>query len=289
MLHRRTSFFLSLSGLLLVTSIVLVGAPAVFAQCGSEASTCKDCHEVQGQDPVNNDGTSWHEAHAFGDFCYICHAGNQQASTADAAHEGMVPPLSDVKASCQACHPNDLMDRAAVYATTLGVSLDDGTSVQIQPTATTAISDTAPATESTEQAVVAAPAQPSSTDCVATDTQLVVDDSNLVDYIQRYNETVLHETPVNWGNAALLGLIGLVALGGGGFVVVNETRRSRASAETMSVEGEYPAEVIEMLPALTNLKSKSRKTLERILHDPEKTEKVLELLDAVVDDDETVE
>ncbi len=141
MLHKRISFLLSLSGLLLALSVVLLGAPAVFAQCGSEASTCKDCHEVQGQDPVNNDGTSWHESHAFGDFCYICHAGNQQAPTADAAHEGMVPPLSDVKASCQACHPNDLMDRAAVYATTLGVSLDDGTSVQIQPTVITPVSD----------------------------------------------------------------------------------------------------------------------------------------------------
>ena len=293
MLHRRTSLFLSLSGLLLVTSIVLLSAPAVFAQCGSEASTCKDCHEVQGQDPVNNDGTSWHEAHAFGDFCYICHAGNQQATTADAAHEGMVPPLSDVKASCQACHPNDLMERAQVYATTLGVSLDDGTSVQVQPTVTTAVSDTAdtaPAAASTEQAAVAAPVEAASTtnnDCVATDTQVVVDGSNVVDYVQRYNETVLHQTPVNWGNAILVGLIGLLVLGGGGFVVVNEARRSRTA--TATIEGEYPADVIEMLPALTNLKAKSRKLLGRILRDPNKTEKVLELLEVVVDDDETEE
>ncbi len=290
MLHRRTSLLLSLSGLLLVTSVVLLSAPAVFAQCGSEASTCKDCHEVQGQDPVNNDGTSWHESHAFGDFCYICHAGNQQASTADAAHEGMVPPLSDVKASCQACHPNDLMDRAAVYATALGVSLDDG-SVPLQPTVTTPpVSDAAPADTSAqpaEQAVANVEPTQVAPDCVATDTQLVVDDPKLVDYTQHYNETVLGEEPVNWGNTVLLGLIGLVALGGGGFVVVNETRRNRAA--TATIEGEYPAEVIELLPALTNLKSKSRKALERILHDPEKTDKVLELLDAIVADDETEE
>ncbi len=287
MLHKRISFLLSLSGLLLVLSAATLWAPAVQAQCGSEASTCKDCHEVQGQDPVNNDGTSWHEAHAFGDFCYICHAGNQQATTADAAHEGMVPPLSDIKASCQACHPNDLMDRAQVYATTLGVSLDDGTSVQIQPTATTPVSDTAPAAASTEQAVAAAPVTSASTDCVATDTQVVVDGGNVVDYVQRYNETVLHETPVNWGNTILLGLIGLVALGGGGFIVVNEVRRGRTT--TATIEGEYPADVIEMLPELTNLKAKSRKALDRILKDPEKTEKVLDLLNAVVDEDDKAE
>jgi hypothetical protein len=133
---------------------------------------------------------------------------------------------------------------------------------------------------------VAAPAQ-SSTECAPTDTQLVVDSSKLVDYVQHYNETILGETPIDVGNTILLGLIGLVALGGGGFVIVNEARRSRSTSA--SIEGEYPADVIEMLPELTNLKSKSRKTLGRILQDPQKTDRVLELLDAVVDDDETKE
>ena len=70
--------------------------------------------------PVNNDGTAWHTSHAFGDFCYICHAGNQQVKDENEAHTGMVPPLSDIKASCMQCHPNDLQDRAQVYATALG-------------------------------------------------------------------------------------------------------------------------------------------------------------------------
>ncbi|MCB8981602.1 MAG: hypothetical protein H6657_29695, partial [Ardenticatenaceae bacterium] len=56
------------------------------AQCGSSASSCKNCHEVQAVDPVNNDGTSWHEAHAFGDFCEFCHAGNVQATDEAGAH-----------------------------------------------------------------------------------------------------------------------------------------------------------------------------------------------------------
>jgi hypothetical protein len=63
--------------------------------------------------PVNADGTGWHQSHAFGDFCYICHAGNNQAKDEAAAHEGMVPPLSDVRAACQQCHVADLDARAA--------------------------------------------------------------------------------------------------------------------------------------------------------------------------------
>ena len=63
---------------LAVIAVVAWPRPAS-AQCGSSASSCKNCHEVQGQDAVNADGTGWHQSHAFGDFCYICHAGNNQS------------------------------------------------------------------------------------------------------------------------------------------------------------------------------------------------------------------
>src|SRR5512140_2831352 len=112
--------------LLLISGFAFIGVKPVQAQCGSQASSCKNCHEVQGQDPVNNDGTGWHQSHAFGDFCYLCHAGNNQAKDEATAHTGMVPPLSDVKAACQSCHPNDLMERAQVYATALGVKVGEG-------------------------------------------------------------------------------------------------------------------------------------------------------------------
>ena len=62
--------------LLLFSGIAFVGVKPAQAQCGSQASSCKNCHEVQAQAPVNTDGTGWHQSHAFGDFCYICHAGN---------------------------------------------------------------------------------------------------------------------------------------------------------------------------------------------------------------------
>lgn len=296
MLGKRTPLLILLGGLLLTVSIVL-WAPAVSAQCGSETSSCKNCHEVQGQDPVNNDGTGWHESHAFGDFCYICHAGNLQATTIDAAHEGMVPPMSDIKASCQSCHPSDLDERAAVYTAVLGVDMGTGNEA-LATLATTPIGEEAapPADESAEAVEAAAPVveqpaadQVASVDCAPIDTQLAVNDPNVVDYVQHYNQVVLGEYPVNWGDVALIGIIALVVLGGGGFVLFNETRLHRISEQTSAVEGEYPADVVEMLPALTNLKPQARKSLKNILSRPEKSDRLLGLIDAAVSKDDTEE
>src|SRR5512140_3746255 len=112
--------------LVAVCAIALAVTGTAEAQCGSQASSCKNCHEVQAQDPVNADGTGWHQSHAFGDFCYICHGGNNQATDETAAHQGMVAPLSDVQAACAQCHPNDLQARADVYAKILGVQVGSG-------------------------------------------------------------------------------------------------------------------------------------------------------------------
>lgn len=292
--HLKPSYLLPLGSLLLVLGIGLWLAPAqpVQAQCGSQASSCKNCHEVQGQDPVNNDGTGWHESHAFGDFCYICHAGNQQATDADAAHTGMVPPLSDIKASCQVCHTNDLEERAKVYETILGVETGTGAAAPAETNAATPepqSESTAAPVESTAVPAAAVPVSDNTTVCPTGDKQLAVDDPSLVNYVQRYDEIVLGERPVNWGNMTLVGLIGLVAVGGGGFVFFNEMRLRRSSTETRKVEGEYPADVVDMLPAITALKSETRQSLKRILENPSKTDKVIGLLDAVVEDDKPEE
>jgi hypothetical protein len=92
------------------------------AQCGSQASSCKNCHEVKGEDSVNAKG-DWHISHAFGDFCEFCHAGNVQAADKAAAHEGLVEPLGDVKANCSSCHADDYQSGAEKYATALGVTV----------------------------------------------------------------------------------------------------------------------------------------------------------------------
>ncbi len=97
--------------LLLIGMVLLLPASSADAQCGSQASSCKNCHETQGKDPVNSDGTGWHTGHAFGDFCYICHAGNNQSMDQEQAHAGMVDPLSDVNAACASCHPADLTEQ----------------------------------------------------------------------------------------------------------------------------------------------------------------------------------
>ncbi|MCC7446448.1 MAG: hypothetical protein IT324_03480 [Anaerolineae bacterium] len=120
-------FFLILIGVsLLVLAGLLTLSPQVSpvdAQCGTSASSCKNCHEVNAKHPVNASG-EWHVSHAFGDFCSFCHAGNVQATDEKEAHEGMIGPLSDPKGSCAACHADDYEKKAAVYATALGAKIN---------------------------------------------------------------------------------------------------------------------------------------------------------------------
>ncbi len=275
MQRNKLYIMLILAGMLLIlaTGVWLATAKPASAQCGSSASSCKNCHEVQGTLSVNQDGTGWHQSHAFGDFCYLCHAGNNQATDKAEAHTGMVAPLSDINASCQQCHVDDLQERAQVYAVALGIEIGSGTT---------------PGETSTDP-VVSEPTTSEPAAGVALTNDLVVDDPNLVDYTQRYNEIVLGKRPVNWGNVILIAMIGMLALGGGGFVLKNEKLVNISFGETRNVEGEYPADVVELLPALTSLKPPSRKSLRKILDNPGKTEKVLGLIDAVVSDDKNEE
>jgi hypothetical protein len=192
-----------IAGILLVIVAIpwLATAQPVKAQCGSQASTCKDCHEVQAQMPVNADGTNWHEPHAFGDFCYICHAGNQQATDKDAAHTGMVAPLADTKASCQQCHPKDLDARAKVYADFLGVTVG-GEGV-------------APVAAAVQPVMICEPESNVPED----NTLVLAKPVETVDYVTRYNLGV-HQ--VNWGMIGLAALLVAVIFGGAGFVAIKK-------------------------------------------------------------------
>ncbi len=277
--QKKTAVSFLLFGITLVVAagIWLGTATPASAQCGSQASSCKSCHEVQAEKPVNADGTAWHQSHAFGDFCYICHAGNNQATDKIMAHEGMVSPLADVKASCQQCHVADLDARAQVYATTLGVTLGAAPSVppaggDIAPVATAAPSEVG------EQPAVSPISAPVS-------TKIDVNDPNYVDYVQNYDAVVLGKRPINWGNTILLVMIGLVVVGGGGFAVTREKLINVSFGDTRKPDGEYPVDVVAMLPKIAGLKSQSRKSLNAVLENPQKAEKVLGLMDAVVSDD----
>ncbi len=275
--HRKTTFAFLFAGLALViiAGVFLATATPASAQCGSQASSCKNCHEVQGEMPVNNDGTSWHQSHAFGDFCYICHGGNQQATDKEEAHTGMVPPLSDVKASCQQCHVADLDERAQVYATALGVEVGSGGSAP----AAEASSESA-STDTTAEA-----ATTSNTTSAPIVTEIDVNDPNLVDYVQRYNEIVLGQKPVNVGNVVLWVLVALILVGGASFITINEVNKALSKKQ---VEGTYTPDVVDMLPQLENLKPKSRKALKSVLQSP-KADKAIELMDVVASDEKDEE
>ena len=264
-----------LAGILLITGyLFLWPAEDASAQCGSQASSCKNCHEVQGQDPVNSDGTGWHQSHAFGDFCYICHAGNNQSMDEAEAHSSMVPPLSDVQAGCASCHPNDLMARADVYAAALGV--EAGTGGGSGPSESANPSDAA----STTSAEASEPPAP----------VMIVDAAEVIDFNQRYAETVLGRRQVNWGNLILGILIGLLAFGGSGFVYWNE-RRLRglpllpaqlkpaplATEGVEQIEG-YPDEVVALLPKIAHLNPIGLHALRKLLENPEEAAQLLHSL-----------
>lgn len=267
MQSRKIILFLTIfcAALALIGGACLATVLPASAQCGSQASSCKNCHEVQGQDPVNADGTDWHMPHAFGDFCYLCHAGNNQALDATLAHSGMVAPLSDIKAACLQCHPNDYEALAQGYATTLGVEIGASAVGSITPT-------------------LGQPAAGASTAAFSTTGELMLDDPNLVDFSRRYDEIVLGKKPVNRGNAILLGLIGLVLIGGGGFVIKNEKWLDFSALDAQKMQGEYPADVVEMLPDLQILEKQDRQKLARLVKNPSQMAKTLKLAELIADE-----
>jgi hypothetical protein len=125
MRKKHNYIFLLASGIAAI--FVFINSPrSINAQCGSSASSCRSCHEVQKMAPVSTKG-AWHSAHAFGDFCAFCHSGSTKSKEKAAAHVGMVAPLSDVKGACQSCHPSDFMGRAKKYAAVLGKPIGTGT------------------------------------------------------------------------------------------------------------------------------------------------------------------
>jgi hypothetical protein len=202
----------------------------------------------------------------------------------DSAHTGMVTPLSDVKAGCQSCHPNDLMDRAQVYATALGVELDSsgsGGGQESIPAAQPAGAD--------QSSTTGAANTVNSAGLTSSTTEIAYDDPNLVNYVQRYEEIVLGKHPVNWGNVILSVMIGLVLVGGGGYVISNEHLVKISFGETTKVEDEYPTDVAGMLPEIARLKPKTRKSLQKILDHPKKADKVFDLIDSIISDEEAEE
>jgi hypothetical protein len=270
----RTSrpLLLVISGvILLFIALALVPTSPAEAQCGSQASSCKNCHEVQGQDPVNSTG-EWHTQHAFGDFCAFCHAGNVQAMEAETAHAGMVEPLADVNAGCAACHPEDALDLGKVYGVALGVEVGSGGG--------------APRGGAPGGGVEVAAGSPVEAEAPPA---LIAPEAGVIDFNQRYAETVLGQREVNVGNVILSILIALLILGGGGYIVWRERRARLASRQQTPDHVQHPAplpgpasaiegispEVAALLPMLEAMNPLGRRALARLLEDPATTSDLL--------------
>ncbi len=255
------------------------------AQCGSQASSCKNCHEVKGADPVNATG-DWHVSHAFGDFCEFCHAGNVQATDKDAAHQGMVQPLGDVKANCSSCHADDYQTLAEKYATALGVTV--GTSNTNPPAASSGSGSSQPTSQPPAQQPPAQPAQET-----APKPAMVLPSSSksvIVDYTQPANA-------VNVGNVIVALLLIITVVGGGAFVYWNEKRlrkakvaaaaaapgaATQASGEeaVLSID-QLPPDVVKLLPTLKQLDPRTLKALRIILSDRKRGEDMLQTLSVI--------
>ena len=270
MRSKKVAFIFLGAGFILLVAVgmlFLLPPSQAKAQCGSQASSCKNCHETQAQDPVNADGTAWHTQHAFGDFCYLCHGGNNQSTDKTTAHTGMVAPLSDINTSCKTCHPADTQAKAQIYATTLGQQIGTGaapTPASNQPAATPAPAVSGPA-----------PAQAA-----------VVPAANLVDYSQRYDQTVLGKKPVNIGNIILIVMIAGLLFGGGFFVLRRENLVKISFQDTKQIQDGYPADVVDLVPEIVKLKPAARKDLQQILSKPSTAAELFALVAKLINKEE---
>jgi hypothetical protein len=222
------------------------------AQCGSQASSCKNCHEVKGEDPVNSNG-EWHTAHAFGDFCEFCHGGNVQATDEATAHQGLVAPLDDIKTNCSSCHADDYQTRAKTYATALGVTIGASDGGSTPPPADSAASSNT-ATQPTQQVAQQAPA-PAATPTYA----------EVTDYVAAYRAA--NPLPPSTGTIFTGLMLGLTVVGGGAFVYWNE-KRLRSMPRPAPGEApldEQAQEIANLQPILKKLDTESLRALRTLL------------------------
>ncbi|HET7376477.1 MAG TPA: hypothetical protein VFK30_07205 [Anaerolineae bacterium] len=259
------------------------------AQCGSAASSCKNCHEVKAEDAVNAKG-DWHTQHAFGDFCEFCHAGNVQATDKNAAHQGLVDPLGDVKANCSSCHADDYQAKAQTYATTLGVTIGTSTGGAAQPPAAPA-APSAPAAGTTAST---APQAPAASAPIAAPTS----SNEVIDYAV--------STPPANGNVIAAIVLVLMIIAGAALVYWNEKRLRRLAipkstegyvtyetdrpsdvnipSRTIPAEeplGEVTPELAKLLPVLRSLDPRTLRALRIILSDRKRGEELLQSLSLI--------
>jgi len=242
------------------------------AQCGSQKSSCKNCHEVKGEDPVNTQG-DWHTQHAFGDFCEFCHGGNVQAIEKDAAHQGLIEPLGDVEANCSSCH-DDYQALTGTYAAALGTTIGAGGGSSQLPSGP----------------------EPTPTPQPAPDTSAgAPSGGETVDYVAQY--TTGSAAPISTGNVIVGALLVLTVAGGGAFIYWNkkrlqntergvqitdaEPKPSEIAIPKSEIEGALSPELAKLLPVLQSLDPRTVRALRVILSDPKRGEELLQSLSVI--------
>jgi hypothetical protein len=204
--------------------------PPAAAQCGTRASSCKTCHEIQGKLRVNAKG-EWHVQHAFGDFCVFCHAGDTKAKDKTKAHAGLVKPLDDVSASCSMCHEADCNTRAEKYAKVLGVAVGTGSGGASAPRGPAPLLPFVPKVAGVGDQATTLAAQP----------LLIGSSASLA------SQEPTDEPAVNWGNVALAAAALVLSLGGGGLILWNERRRAASSWNELIARRPELGELMPML------------------------------------------
>jgi hypothetical protein len=225
--------------------------PGGFAQCGSQASSCQNCHEVAGEDPINDKG-DWHTQHAFGDFCEFCHGGNVQSPDKAEAHTGMVEPLGDLKVNCATCHSTDYQAKAEVYATTLGVTLGTKAEPTKAPAAAPATSDATPVPAADAQPAPAAPVQQPEAPAVNPETfEATPVSAEVIDYVAQYKSAPL-QASTGGTNLFIAGLVvvGLTIVGGSGVVVWSQKRPQPKAKPATDERSQALAKLMPMLDQL---------------------------------------
>jgi hypothetical protein len=186
----------------------------VDAQC-TTPSSCKTCHEVQGQLPVNN-GADWHQQHAIFDFCAACHGGDRNAVEKDAAHIGLRTTFVQMAPTCRSCHTTELETCLSTYAGELGV--DDSSLGDILEMAVSAPVGSTSILEQIQSGTLVGPQEPSGSSALSASASTPAAGT--------------FDSPLNIILAAVLGCS---LVGGSVFIALNERRLRRSSEEEIGL------------------------------------------------------
>jgi hypothetical protein len=91
---------------------------------------------------------------------------------------------------------------------------------------------------------------------------------------------------MNTGNIILGVLIAAMVIGGGGLVITREGLVRVSFKDTKPVDGEYPTDVVDMVPDLARLKPGARRSLQRMLKKPDAAADLMDAVDKLTKDKE---